>query len=162
MTSKEIALLAAKALDSKKGQNIKCLETGHLTTLADYFVLCTATSTTQIKALADVCEKMLKDAGEPPHHVEGHRGGIWVLLDFSSVVVHIFNEEARQFYDLERLWSDATPVDLSEVLTEIGIVKGRPVKAGRPFTICLSFCPSDGGTAKSRQRKHGAYRSSIG
>ena len=109
---------AIKALDSKKGQDIKCLETGHLTTLADYFVLCTATSTTQIKALADVCEKTLKDAGEPPHHVEGHRGGTWILLDFSSVVVHIFNEEAREFYDLERLWSDAAPVDLSGVLTE--------------------------------------------
>ena len=74
MTANEIALTAVKALDSKKGQDIKCLETGHLTTLADYFVLCTATSTTQIKALADVCEKALKDAGEPPHHVEGHRG----------------------------------------------------------------------------------------
>lgn len=118
LTPKEIALLAAKALDSKKGLDIKVLETGHLTTLADYFVLCSATSTTQIKALSDVCEKELKEAGEPPHHVEGHRGGIWILLDFSSVVVHIFNEEAREFYDLERLWSDATPVDLSGVLTE--------------------------------------------
>lgn len=118
LTPKEIALLAAKALDSKKGLDIKVLETGHLTTLADYFVLCSATSTTQIKALSDVCEKELKEAGEPLHHVEGHRGGIWILLDFSSVVVHIFNEEAREFYDLERLWSDATPVDLSGVLTE--------------------------------------------
>ena len=78
MTANEIALTAVKALDSKKGQDIKCLETGHLTTLADYFVLCTATSTTQIKALADVCEKALKDAGEPPHHIEGHRGGTWI------------------------------------------------------------------------------------
>lgn len=118
MTPKEIALLLAKTLDSKKGLDIKVLETGHLTTLADYFVLCSATSTTQIKALSDACEKVMKEAGEPPHHVEGHRGGTWVLLDFSAVVVHVFNEEARQFYDLERLWSDATPVDLSGVLTE--------------------------------------------
>lgn len=118
MTPKETALLLAKTLDSKKGLDIKVLETGHLTTLADYFVLCSATSTTQIKALSDACEKVMKEAGEPPHHVEGHRGGTWVLLDFSAVVVHVFNEEARQFYDLERLWSDATPVDLSEVLTE--------------------------------------------
>ena len=118
MTPKETALLLAKALDSKKGLDIKVLETGHLTTLADYFVLCSATSTTQIKALADACEKEMKEAGEPPHHVEGHRGGTWILLDFSAVVVHIFNEEAREFYDLERLWSDATPVDLTGVLTE--------------------------------------------
>lgn len=116
MTPREIAICAAKALDSKKGQEIKILETGHLTTLADYFVICTATSTTQVKALADVCEKNLKDAGEPPHHVEGHRGGSWILLDFSSVVVHIFMDETRKFYDLERLWSDAAEVDLSEEL----------------------------------------------
>ena len=118
MTPKEIALECVRALDAKKGRDIKLLETGELTTLADYFVICSATSTTQIKALADVCEKTLKDAGEPPHHVEGHRGGTWVLLDFSSVVVHIFNEEARKFYDLERLWSDAVPMDLSGVLTQ--------------------------------------------
>ena len=118
MTPKEIALECVRALDAKKGRDIKLLETGELTTLADYFVICSATSTTQIKALADVCEKALKDAGEPPHHIEGHRGGTWILLDFSSVVVHIFNEEAREFYDLERLWSDAAPVDLSGVLTE--------------------------------------------
>lgn len=119
MTPKETALLLAKALDSKKGLDIKVLETGHLTTLADYFVLCSATSSTQIKALGDACEKAMKEeAGEYPHHVEGHRGGTWVLLDFSAVVVHIFNEEAREFYDLERLWSDATPVDLTGILHE--------------------------------------------
>lgn len=117
MTPKEIALLLAKALDGKKGLDIKVLETGDLTSLADYFVICSATSTTQIKALADACEKAMKEqAGENVHHVEGHRGGTWVLLDFSAVVVHIFNEEAREFYDLERLWSDATPVDLTGVL----------------------------------------------
>ena len=118
MTSRESAIVLAKALDSKKGMEIKVLKTEELTTLADYFVICTASSTTQIKALADACEKALKDAGEPPHHIEGHRGGTWVLLDFSSVVVHIFNEEARKFYDLERLWSDAVPMDLSGVLTQ--------------------------------------------
>ena len=118
MTPKETALLLAKTLDSKRGQDIKVLETGHLTTLADYFVLCSGTSNTQIKALSDACEKAMKEAGEPPHHVEGHRGGTWVLLDFSAVVVHIFNEEAREFYDLERLWSDATEIDISDILIQ--------------------------------------------
>ncbi len=118
MTSKELALAAAKALDSKKGFDIRVLETGHLTTLADYFVLCTASSTTQVKALCDVCEEQLKALGEEPHHVEGHRGGSWILLDFSSVVIHVFMDETRKFYDLERLWSDAAPVDLSGVLTQ--------------------------------------------
>ena len=107
----------AGALDSKKGLDIKVLETGALTTLADYFVICTATSTTQIKALADICEKTLKNAGEPPHHVEGHRGGTWVLLDYGCVAIHVFNEEARAFYGLERLWSDGHALDLTGVLT---------------------------------------------
>lgn len=117
MDSKIMALELAKALDSKKGQDIQVLKTGELTTLADYFVICTATSSTQIKALADACEKNLKEQGEPPHHVEGHRGGTWVLMDFSAVVVHIFDDEARKFYDLERLWQDAENLDLSDVLT---------------------------------------------
>ena len=116
MTANEIALTAVKALDSKKGQDIKCLETGHLTTLADYFVLCTATSTTQIKALSDVCEEAMERNGERVHHIEGHRGGTWVLMDFSSVVVHIFMDEDRKFYELERLWGDAQEEDLSQVL----------------------------------------------
>ena len=117
MTPKEMALVLAETLDSKKGQDIKVLETGALTTLADYFVICTATSTTQVKALADECEKVMKERGEAPHHIEGHRGGTWVLLDFSAVVVHIFNEEAREFYGLERLWRDGRLLDLSSVLT---------------------------------------------
>ena len=116
MTPKEMAILAAKALDSKKGIDIKVLHTEQLTTLADYFVICSATSSTQIKALSDACEKVMDEAGEPAHHVEGHRGGTWVLLDFSSVVVHVFTDEARKFYDLERLWGDAQEIDLSGVL----------------------------------------------
>ena len=87
-----------------------------LTTLADYFVICTASSTTQIKALSDVCEEAMERNGERVHHIEGHRGGTWVLMDFSSVVVHIFMDEARKFYDLERLWGDAQEEDLSQVL----------------------------------------------
>ncbi len=118
MTSKELALTLAGLLDDKKGRDIKVLDTGALTTLADYFVLCTATSNTQIKALADYCQKELKEKGEVPHHVEGHRAGTWVLLDYSSVVVHLFLEEARDFYDLERLWKDAQEVDLSGVVTD--------------------------------------------
>ena len=111
-----MAVVLARALDSKKGQDIKVLKTGDLTTLADYFVLCTATSSTQVKAMSDACEEAAEAQGERVHHIEGHRGGVWTLLDFSSVVVHVFTEEARKFYDLERLWSDAQEIDLSEVL----------------------------------------------
>lgn len=117
MTPKEMALILAGALDSKKGQEVKVLETGNLTSLADYFVICSASSTTQIRALSEECEKVMKEHGEVPHHVEGHRGNTWVLLDFACVVVHIFMDEARKFYDLERLWKDAEEVDLSEIVT---------------------------------------------
>ena len=116
MTSYELAMLLAKALDSKKGIDIKVLRTEELTTLADYFVICSATSNTQIKALSDACQKAMDEAGEPAHHVEGHRDGTWVLLDFSSVVVHVFTDEARKFYDLERLWGDAEQMDISDIL----------------------------------------------
>ena len=116
MTSYELAMLLAKALDSKKGQDVKVLRTEELTTLADYFVLCTATSNTQIKAMSDACEEAAEREGERAHHIEGHRGGTWLLMDFSSVVVHVFTDEARKFYDLERLWGDAQEVDLSQAL----------------------------------------------
>ena len=109
-------MLLAKALDSKKGEDIKVLKTEELTTLADYFVLCTASSSTQVKAMSDACEEAMEKQGERVHHIEGHRDGTWLLMDFSSVVVHVFTDEARKFYDLERLWADAQEIDLSEVL----------------------------------------------
>ena len=121
MTPKEIAILAAKALDSKKGEDIKVMEVTALTTLADYFVICTGASSAQINALCDAVEERLeKEAeeknGEQVHHIEGHRGGTWVLLDYGCVVVHVFDNEARAFYSLERLWNDGIPLDLGEVL----------------------------------------------
>ena len=115
---KEMALLAAKALSDKKGREIQVLEIGELTTLADYFVIATGSSNTQINALVDNVEKvMLEEAGEQPLHREGYRGGTWVLLDYGCVAVHVFNEEARAFYGLERLWSDGHALDLTGVLT---------------------------------------------
>ena len=118
MTSYEMAVGLAKALDSKKGLNIKVLKTQEVTTLADYFVLCTATSTTQVKAMSDACEEAMEQQGETVHHIEGHRDGAWLLMDFSCVIVHVFTDEARKFYDLERLWADAQEVDLSEILVK--------------------------------------------
>lgn len=118
MTPKEMALLLAQAMDSKKGKDIRVLETDGVTTLADYFVLCSGSSAPQLKALADAGEKATKDHGILPHHVEGHRGGTWILQDYGDVVVHVFDKEARAFYDLDRLWADAKTVDLSDVLAQ--------------------------------------------
>ena len=119
MTPKELAVLAAKALDGKKGEEIKIMEVTELTTLADYFVICTGSSNTQINALCDAVEEALDtQAGEKPLHREGHRGGIWVLLDYGCLVVHVFNSEAREFYGLERLWNDGKPLDVAALLAE--------------------------------------------
>ena len=119
MTPKEMAIAAVKALDSKKGADIKVMEVTEPTSLADYFAICTGSSNTQINALCDAVEEALeREGGETPLHREGHRGGIWVLLDYGCVVIHVFNDEARAFYSLERLWSDGKPVDLSGVLAE--------------------------------------------
>ena len=118
MESYERAVLLARALDSKKGGDIKVLKTEGVTTLADYFVICTATSNTQVKAMSDACEETAEKNGERAHHIEGHRGGTWLLMDFSAVVVHVFTDEARKFYDLERLWSDAEELDATKILAQ--------------------------------------------
>ena len=118
LTSKELVAVAVKALDSKKGKNICVLDTEDQTSLAEYFVICNGTSSTQVRALADAVEEAMTREGEEPHHIEGHRGGEWTLLDYSAVVVHVFTEEARDFYSLERLWSDAAPVDVSQYITQ--------------------------------------------
>ena len=110
MTTKEIALAAAKAMEDKKGVRISLLEVADVTTLAEYFLICTGTSNTHVNTLCDAVEEAVDACGEPLLHREGHRGGTWVLLDFGSLVCHVFTDEARAFYDLERLWNDATPV----------------------------------------------------
>ena len=118
MTPRELAILAAKALDEKKGKEISAIEITEQTTLADFFVIATGSSNTQINALCDAVEKTLKEqAGEDPLRREGYRDGTWVLLDYGCVVVHVFSPEAREFYSLERLCHDGKPVDLSGVLT---------------------------------------------
>jgi len=113
----EIAELAVKALDDKKAKNIKLLKTEKQTVLANYFVICNGTSSTHIKALTDIVDAQLSEAGEPPIRREGHRSGTWVLMDFGCVIVHIFTEEARAFYDLERLWNDSEEIDVSSLLS---------------------------------------------
>ncbi len=117
LTPKEMTDIAVKTLDAKKAENIKVLETGDVTVLADYFVICTATSTTHIKTLSDEVDKALSEQGEPAIRTEGYRGGGWVLVDFGCLVVHIFTDETRKFYNLEHLWGDAPEVDISKLLT---------------------------------------------
>jgi ribosome-associated protein len=118
MTPKEMALTAAKALDEKKGLEISAVEITDLSSLADYFVFATGSSNTQINALCGAVEKALDEQGVPVLRREGHRDGTWVLLDYGDIVVHVFSKEAREFYSLERLWSDGKPLDLTGVVAE--------------------------------------------
>ena len=101
------------ALEEKKAENIEVIEIDEISPLADYFLICTGTSAIHVNTLCDAVEKAVADdLGEPLLHREGHRSGTWVLLDFGSLIVHVFTEETRKFYDLEHLWSDAAPVNL--------------------------------------------------
>ncbi len=119
LTPKEIAYEVTKALDAKKGMDIKLLKIDSVSSLADYFLICTGTSNTHVKTLCDYAEYTLEQLGEPMLGREGHRGSAWELLDYGTIVVHVFTEEARKFYDLERLWADAEVVDLKEIIPEL-------------------------------------------
>ena len=118
LSAKEVAYEVTKALDAKKGLDIKLLRIDEVSSLADYFLICTGTSSTHVKTLCDYAEYTLEQLGEPMLGREGHRGNSWELLDFGSIVVHVFTDEARKFYDLERLWADAEPVDLKDIIIE--------------------------------------------
>ena len=116
LTPKEIAYAVTKALDEKKGMDIKLLKISKVSSLADYFLICTGTSNTHVKTLCDYAEYAMDQLNEPMLGREGHRGNSWELLDYGSVVIHVFTDEARKFYDLERLWADAEQVDLKDIL----------------------------------------------
>ena len=116
LTAKEVAIHVTKALDEKKGRDIKLLRITDVSSLADYFLICTGTSNTHVKTLCDYAEFAMEQLGEPMLGREGHRGYTWELRDYGSVVVHVFTEEAREFYNLERIWADGENVDLTGIL----------------------------------------------
>ena len=114
-TEKMMAQIACKAIDDKKGQDIKIIDISEISIMADYFVVASGSSSTQIQALVRNVEENLHKAGYVMKRMEGDKNSSWVLLDFGDVVVHVFNREDRLFYDLERIWSDGkiiTPEEL--------------------------------------------------
>ena len=117
MESKELLESIVKILDDKKASDIVAFETADVTVLTDYFVIASATSSTHVRSLADDVEDGMTKLGVEPDHIEGKATG-WILLDYSSVVVHIFQNDTREYYNLERLWADAPRVDLSHLLNE--------------------------------------------
>ena len=112
----DAAKLAVKALSDKQATDIRLLHTTDLTVLADYFLICTATSTPHVRTLYDEVDKVLSQAGMPPVRREGSRNSTWLLLDFGCLVVHIFQRETREFYSLERLWNDAQEINVDEIV----------------------------------------------
>ena len=115
MNATEILTVAANALNEKKAQNLAALKIDDLTVLTEYFLLCTATSSTHVRALADEAEFKLSEAGVTPHHIEGKSTG-WILLDYGSVIIHVMSREAREFYNLDKMWSDGEQIDLNSIL----------------------------------------------
>jgi len=113
MENKALSLEVFKILDDKKGHDIKVLDVQGLTSIADYFIIATGTSTKHASSLAESVEETLSDMGYEPSHKEGHRTGDWILLDYLDVIVHVFTNETREFYKLEKMWKDAEILEVS-------------------------------------------------
>lgn len=115
MTSKELAKLACDALDDKKALEIKVINIENVSTLADYFIIASGTNHNQVQAMADNVDETLGRAGYEPKQIEGYQNANWILMDYRDIVIHIFDEENRLFYDLERIWRDGTVVEVEDL-----------------------------------------------
>lgn len=104
-------LVAVRAAESKQAKNIRVLDLRDVTSFADYFIICSGANTRQNQAIVDEIGKQLKDRGEYPNSVEGYENAEWILADYGDYLIHIFSEKARAYYDLERLWRDAKPLE---------------------------------------------------
>lgn len=100
----------AQALYDKKAKDIQILDISEITSIGDYFIICSCGSTTQVKACADEVEEKMGELGIRPNHLEGYNGGNWILMDYGDIIVHIMQEETHEFYALEKLWSDAKEI----------------------------------------------------
>lgn len=110
----EAVKVAYKAIDDKMGIDISVLDIGNISPIADYFIIASARNSSQLKAMADSVEEQLhKQCNIQKTHVEGVQTKSWILLDFNDIIVHLFNEEDREFYNLERIWGDAAIIDMT-------------------------------------------------
>ncbi len=104
--------IIVQALYDKKAKDIVALDITDVTSLGNYFIICSCTSSTQLRACTDEVEEKMKEKGFSLAHKEGYQGGTWILMDYNDVIVHIMLEETREFYSLEKLWSDAKKIEL--------------------------------------------------
>lgn len=113
--AKEMAKIAYHALDEKKGEDIRIIDIAGISVLADYFIIANGSSESQVQAMVDNVEEEMHKAGYSLKQREGYGSGNWVLLDFSDVIVHVFDKENRLFYDLERIWRDGKNIGIAEL-----------------------------------------------
>ncbi len=114
MDSKEMVKIAINALEEKKAENIRVIDISKVSVLADYFIIAEGKNRNQIQALTDSVEKDLGKAGAVPKQIEGYESANWILMDYADIIVHIFDNENRLFYDLERIWRDGVCVDAKD------------------------------------------------
>ena len=120
MNSKEIARMACEALEDKKALEVKIINIEKVSTLADYFIIASGTNRNQVQAMADNAEEFLGKSGYSPKHIEGYQNANWILMDYGDIVLHLFDEENRLFYDLERIWRDGTVIEKEAFLEPVG------------------------------------------
>lgn len=106
MTSKEMLDIAVNAIEDKKGEQIKVIDISNVSVIADYFVIVSGKNVNQIRAISDEVEEKLGKLGVSPKQIEGYQSARWILMDYGDIIIHIFNEEDRLYYDIERIWSD--------------------------------------------------------
>ena len=109
-SSKELAKIAIDAMEDKKAIDIKIIDIEKISTLADYFIIASGSNRNQVQAMADEVDEKMSRAGYEPKNIEGYRNANWILMDYGDLVIHIFDEENRLFYDLERIWRDGNLV----------------------------------------------------
>lgn len=112
MEIKDMAKIAYDALDDKKGIDITVLDISEISVMADYFIIAGGSNENQVRALADNVDEQLRKIGLKPAHIEGYRNAGWILMDYEDIIVHVFNQNDRLFYDLERIWRDGKVVEL--------------------------------------------------
>ncbi len=108
---KEMVNLAIKALEDKKGEDIRIIDIREVSVLADYFIIASGSNANQVQAMTDNVEEILGKAGYEPRQIEGYRSANWILMDYGDIIVHVFCREDRLFYDLERIWRDGKVVE---------------------------------------------------
>lgn len=115
MTSQELAKKAYEYIDEKKGIDIKIIDISKISVLADYFIIAGGSNMKQIQSIADNIEEKLGKQGIEPKNIEGYQSSNWILMDYRDVIIHIFNQEDRLFYDLERIWMDGNTIEAADL-----------------------------------------------